>query len=129
MVLADRRTSTMSALARLRLRARPPMRRTVAAALVICGLGAARASPPPGIPPSAAWVSICTEELRAGYATLWAVSDLHGRLDALEQLLIAAGLGARDERGGVRWIPQRARQLLVVVGDSKIGRASCRERV
>ncbi len=94
------------------------MRRTVAAALVICGIGAARASPPPGIPPSAAWVSISTEELRAGYDTLWAVSDLHGRLDALEQLLIAAGLGARDERGGVRWIPQRARQLLVVVGDS-----------
>jgi Calcineurin-like phosphoesterase len=94
------------------------MSKMVAAALVICGAGAARAGPPAGVPPSPAWVAISTEELRAGYDTLWAVSDLHGRLDSLEQLLLAAGLGTRDDSGRVRWMPGRERQLLLVVGDS-----------
>jgi Calcineurin-like phosphoesterase len=93
------------------------MRRAIAAALALCGAGAARAGPQAAVPPSPAWVTISTEKLRAGYDTLWAVSDVHGRLDAVEQLLAAAGLASRDERGRVRWTPGRARQLLVVVGD------------
>ncbi|HYV65900.1 MAG TPA: metallophosphoesterase, partial [Myxococcales bacterium] len=94
------------------------MRRALAAALAICLAGAAAGGQPAGIPASPAWVTISTEELREGYDTLWAVSDVHGRLDALERLLTASGLASRDGRGGLRWTPGRARQLLVVVGDS-----------
>jgi hypothetical protein len=85
--------------------------------LVIRAAGAAWAAPPAPLPESPAWVTISTEELRARYDTLWAVSDLHGRLQALEALLLAAGLAVRDEVGSVHWTPGRARQLLVVVGD------------
>jgi len=98
--------------------ARPPWyRRAFAAVLVICAAGAAQAAPPVPPPESSAWVTISTEELRARYDMLWAVSDVHGRVQALEGLLLAAGLAVRDERGSVHWTPGRARQLLVVVGD------------
>jgi hypothetical protein len=62
-------------------------------------------------PDSPAWVTIPREQLRERYDTLWAVSDVHGRLRGLERLLSAAGL-VDDE---VRWRP--ARQLLIVTGD------------
>ncbi len=65
---------------------------------------------------SAAWVVVSTPQLAAEYDTLWAVSDVHGRLEPLEQLLVAAGLAARGE-GGLRWNAAARRQLLVVVGD------------
>ena len=93
------------------------MRRAIATALAICAAGAARAGPPAGIPASPAWVTISTEELRDSYDTLWAVSDVHGRLEALEQLLVASRMGTRDGQGRVRWTPGGGRQLLVVVGD------------
>ena len=70
------------------------------------------------VPQSAAWVTLPQEELRAGYDTLWAVSDLHGRREALERLLLAARLAVPAERGAsVRWNPEKRRQLFIVVGD------------
>jgi hypothetical protein len=71
----------------------------------------------PGLPASPAWVSISTEDLQASYDTLWAVSDVHGRRKELEQLLLAAGLAARNG-DDLRWKPGHAKQLFVVVGDS-----------
>jgi hypothetical protein len=77
--------------------------------------GAARAEPP--LPASPAWISISSEELRDRYERLWAVSDVHGRREQLETLLLAAGLAVR-KRDGLEWKPAHAKQLLVVVGDS-----------
>jgi len=94
------------------------MSRIATAMLAVSAAGAAQAAPLVPLPESPAWVTISTEDLRARYDTLWAVSDVHGRLQALEGLLPAAGLAARDEHGTLHWIPGRARQLLVVVGDS-----------
>jgi len=76
---------------------------------------AARAESP--LPASPAWVSISSEELRDRYDMLWAVSDVHGRREQLETLLLAAGLAVR-KRDGLEWKPAHAKQLLVVVGDS-----------
>ena len=70
----------------------------------------------PILPASPAWVEIPLAELRSGYDTLWAVSDVHGHLKELEQLLLASGLGTRDG-DSVRWNPASRRQLLVVEGD------------
>jgi hypothetical protein len=82
---------------------------------LLCAL-AARAEAP-GLPASPAWVSISTEDLQASYDTLWAVSDVHGRREELEKLLLAAGLVVRngDDLG---WKPGHAKQLFLVVGDS-----------
>lgn len=68
------------------------------------------------VPASPAWIRISSDELRAAYDELWAVSDVHGRLREFEGLLLAAGLCIR-EGGEVRWDPAKRRQLLVVVGD------------
>ena len=78
---------------------------------------AARGEAPAPVPPSAAWVTISTEELLANFDTLWAVSDVHGRLEELDQLLVAASLATRDGRGHVVWNPAQRRQLFVAVGD------------
>jgi hypothetical protein len=93
------------------------MSKALAAALVLLWVASARAEPPVVVPPSPAWITISTQELRARYDTIWAVSDVHGWLQSLEQLLIGAGLVMREEGGRPRWLPGRARQLLVVVGD------------
>jgi hypothetical protein len=69
------------------------------------------------VPPSPAWVTIPTSELRERYDTIWAVSDVHGHREELEQLLLAAGLATRAGPGDVRWNAARPRQLLVVLGD------------
>jgi len=87
-----------------------------AAAVVV--LVSAAAAAPARAPPSAAWVTISTEELRASFDVVWAVSDVHGRLEDLDQLLTAANLVERDSSGNVAWNRARRRQLLVVVGDS-----------
>ena len=68
------------------------------------------------LPPSDAWVTISTEELRARYDTLWAISDVHGRLGELEQLLVASGLCV-NQAGRIAWNRERSRQILLVVGD------------
>jgi hypothetical protein len=81
--------------------------------VLLCALGA-RAEPFP--PASPAWVSISTEDLRERYDTLWAVSDVHGRREELEKLLLAAGLAVRNG-GETTWKPAHARQLFLVVGD------------
>src|SRR5438445_5360241 len=70
----------------------------------------------PILPASSAWVGIPTDELRSRYDTLWAVSDVHGRLKELQQLLLASSLATRDGEG-VRWNSGVHRQLLVVDGD------------
>lgn len=69
------------------------------------------------VPDSSAWVKISGDELRQRYDELWAVSDVHGRREETEQLLLGAGLAVRAAGGEVRWNPARSRQLLVVVGD------------
>jgi hypothetical protein len=76
---------------------------------------AARAEP--ALPASPAWITISSDELRDRYDMLWAVSDVHGRREQLETLLLAAGLAVR-KRDGLEWKPAHAKQLLVVVGDS-----------
>src|SRR5947199_344104 len=48
--------------------------------------GAAPAQAPVPLPPSPAWVTISTEQLRADFDTLWAVSDVHGRLAETDEL-------------------------------------------
>ena len=68
------------------------------------------------VPSSPAWIRISTEEMRTGYDDLWAVSDVHGRLEQLEGLLLASGLCVR-EGSEVRWAPAKQRQLVLVVGD------------
>jgi calcineurin-like phosphoesterase family protein len=82
----------------------------------LCAL-AARAELPGLLPASPAWVSISTEDLRDRYDTLWAVSDVHGRREELENLLLAAGLAVRNGEN-MSWKPGHARQLFLVVGDS-----------
>jgi len=84
---------------------------------VCCAAAAARAQAPGPVPPSPAWVTISTEELRTNFDTLWAVSDVHGRLQELDQLLVAANLATRDGAGHVVWNPAQRRQLVVAVGD------------
>jgi Calcineurin-like phosphoesterase len=66
---------------------------------------------------AAAWVTVSTAELGQKYDTLWAVSDVHGHLEELDQLLLAAGLAVRDGSGEIAWNPARPRQLFVAVGD------------
>jgi len=85
-------------------------------AATVCLPGAARSSPQPALPPSAAWVQISTDELREGYDTLWAVSDVHGRLEQLERLLVGSGLAVYGA-STLAWNPSRGRQLLIVAGD------------
>ena len=85
-------------------------------AAMLCLPGAARSSPQPAFPPSAAWVQISTDELREGYDTLWAVSDVHGRLEQLERLLVGSGLAVYGA-STLAWNPSRGRQLLIVAGD------------
>jgi len=84
-----------------------------AAAIVLLASAAAA-----GAPSAPAWATISTEELRASFDVLWAVSDLHGRLEELDQLLTAANLVGRDASGDVVWNPTRRRQLVIVAGDS-----------
>jgi Calcineurin-like phosphoesterase len=79
--------------------------------------GEARAQAPGSLPPSPAWVTISTEQLRADFDTLWAVSDVHGRLEELDQLLVAANLVTREGEDRVVWNRARPRQLLVALGD------------
>src|SRR6184192_2675249 len=86
-------------------------------AAVLCLVWAAEGAPTSDLPSeSTAWVSIPAAELRARYDTLWAFSDVHGRLEELERLLLATGLA---ERRGKRlaWNPARRRQLVIGVGD------------
>jgi hypothetical protein len=78
--------------------------------------GPVGAAPADLVPGSSAWVKISAAELAARYDTLWAVSDVHGRLEELEQLLLAAGLAARDGPA-LAWDRARSRALLLVVGD------------
>jgi Calcineurin-like phosphoesterase len=77
----------------------------------------ADAQAPDPVPPSPAWVTISTEQLRADFDTLWAVSDVHGQLEELDQLLVAANLATSKGEDQVVWNHARPRQLLVVVGD------------
>ena len=92
--------------------------RLVAAAIgLACASSATTPESPGPLPPSPAWVTISAEELRAGYDAIWAVSDVHGRLQEFDDLLVAAGLATRDGAGRVAWNPARRRQLLVTVGD------------
>src|SRR5712691_5984945 len=93
--------------------------KTSVAAIVgaACAAAASRAQAPGIVPPSGAWIAISTEDLRASFDTLWAVSDVHGRLAELEQLLVAANLAAWDGAGSLVWNPAQRRQLFVAVGD------------
>ncbi len=85
-------------------------------------LAAAACLVPPGafadvaLAPSAAWVVVSTPQLVAEFDTLWAVSDVHGRLEPLKQLLVAAKLVAPDPEN-LRWNALARRQMLVVLGD------------
>jgi hypothetical protein len=90
--------------------------RALAAAVVLWSAGPAGAAPADLVPPSGAWVKISTAEVAARYDTLWAVSDVHGRLQELEQLLVASGLAVR-QRSALAWNAARGRALLLVVGD------------
>jgi hypothetical protein len=84
---------------------------------LLCAIAVLASDRAPAPPASPAWISISSEELRDRYDTLWAVSDVHGRLEQLERLLLAAGLAVRDA-DEVRWRPAHPKQLLVIVGDS-----------
>jgi len=88
---------------------------SVIAVVVAASLAAAGPARPPE--PSDAWVTISTEELRAGFDVLWAVSDVHGRLTELDRLLLAAQLATRDSANRVVWNPGQRRQLVVALGD------------
>jgi hypothetical protein len=93
-------------------------RRVVAAVVAACWwTAAAQAGLPDGVPPSDGWVAISTEELRADFDVLWAVSDVHGRLEELDALLLAAHLATRDAANRIVWNPGQRRQLFVAVGD------------
>jgi Calcineurin-like phosphoesterase len=92
-----------------------PMKRASMSATIAL-LFAAAAHAAPVLPASPAWVEIPLDELRARYDTLWAVSDVHGRLKELERLLLASGL-AVDNGGQLHWNPAAPRQLLLVDGD------------
>jgi Calcineurin-like phosphoesterase len=78
---------------------------------------AARGQTPGPVPPSPAWVTISTEQLSADFDTLWVVSDVHGRLEELDQLLVAANLATRKGEDDVVWNRAQPRQLLIGVGD------------
>lgn len=86
-----------------------------AVALALAATGAAAPAAPADVTPrSGAWVAIPPAELAARYDTLWALSDVHGHLQELEQLLVASRLAVR--RGpALAWTGERA--LLVVAGD------------
>src|SRR5438128_12337418 len=93
--------------------------KTSVAAIVgaACAAAASRAQAPGIVPPSTAWIAISTEDLRASFDTMWAVSDVHGRRAELEQLLLAANLATWDGAGFLVWNPARRRQLFVGVRD------------
>src|SRR2546427_815629 len=94
------------------------MKSAIAVILGAClAAGAARAEAPGPLPPSPAWVTLSTEQLRADFDTLWAVSDVHGRLEELDQLLVVANLAKREGEDRVVWNRAQPRQLLVVLGD------------
>src|SRR5438270_10817828 len=89
------------------------MKRAIPVILGACCAAAAVSAQVPGVvPPSPAWVTVSTEELRADFDTLWAVSDVHGRLPELDQLLVAAGLVTRDGTDQVVWNPARRSHLV-----------------
>jgi len=90
--------------------------RALALAAALWSAGAAWADAGGVVPPSDAWVTISTDELRTRYDRLWAISDIHGRLDDLEQLLVASGLCVKEAER-TAWNPAKPRQLLLVVGD------------
>lgn len=90
--------------------------RVLAAAVALWWAGAAGAAPADLVPPSSAWVKISAAELAARYDALWAVSDVHGRLEELEQLLVASHLAVR-QGSGLAWNGARGRDLLLVAGD------------
>jgi hypothetical protein len=91
-------------------------RAIAAAAVALCSASAAGASPADPVPPSRAWVKFSAAELAAGYDALWAVSDVHGRREELEALLVASRLAV--PRGPtIAWNPERGRVLFVVAGD------------
>jgi len=90
--------------------------RALALAVALWSAGAAWADAGGVVPPSDAWVTISTDELRTRYDRLWAISDIHGRLDDLEQLLVASGLCVK-QADRTAWNPEKPRQLLLVVGD------------
>ena len=93
------------------------MTSALAAALALYLAGSARGATVV-LPPSDAWVTIPSQELTARYDVVWAVSDVHGHLQELSQLLRAAGLAAPGAGGQLTWAPRLDRQLLIVVGDS-----------
>jgi hypothetical protein len=90
--------------------------RLLAAVVAAWSAGPVGAAPADLVPASSAWVKIPAEELAARYDTLWAVSDVHGRLEELERLLVASGLAVR-EGPALAWNGARGRALLLVVGD------------
>jgi len=92
------------------------MKRALAVMMGVSAATAAREEAAAPVPPSAAWVTISTEELRARFDTIWAVSDVHGRLRELDQLLLAANLVTHDGAGNVIWNAAQRRQLFVAVG-------------
>jgi hypothetical protein len=88
----------------------------VAAAVALASAAAGTAAPAEAIPASGAWVTIPAPELAARYDAVWALSDVHGHLAELEQLLVASRLVVR--RGpAIAWSGERRRALLVVAGD------------
>jgi hypothetical protein len=93
------------------------VRRAIAAALGMCLAATEARAQASGLPASPAWVTISGEALRADFDTLWAVSDVHGRLQELDELLVAAELATRDGADHLVWNPARSRQLFVAVGD------------
>jgi hypothetical protein len=90
--------------------------RGLVAALALWFAAPVSAAPADLVPASGAWVKISTAELQARYDTLWAVSDVHGRIEQLERLLVASRLAVR--RGTeLAWNPEQRRVLFVVAGD------------
>ena len=89
----------------------------LALAALLCAPATPAASPAPSLP-GAAWVNLSTRELRESYDVLWAVSDLHGGLAQLEDLLLAARLAMRPQGSRtLAWNASARRQLLVAAGD------------
>jgi len=93
------------------------VKRVFVAALTLWCAGSALAAATVVLPPSPAFEIISPRDLRDRYDVVWAVSDLHGHLEQLEQLLLGAGLAVRGQGGQLGWTPGKARQLFVVVGD------------
>jgi hypothetical protein len=90
--------------------------RLLATVVALWWAGPAGAAPADLLPPSRAWVKIPAAELAARYETVYAVSDVHGHREELEQLLVASRLAVR--RGpAIAWDGARRRALLVVAGD------------